>query len=137
MPELPYNENKKAKGETDTVDIFTCGIGYIVVTILLVLFSGYAYLVNFYRAADDPEKKDIELSGIALTPLWPFQLLFGVVGTVFKAVLFGIILLLFSVGAVVIRKPFFWRWIKPIVLGIGNRLMKANTFLIRLFDRRQ
>lgn len=43
--------------------------GCFVVSILLLLFSGYAYLVNYRLAADDPARKDYDLFAVFLVPI--------------------------------------------------------------------
>lgn len=116
--------------------VYDCCLGYLVVSILIWLFSGYAYLVNRGYAPGDPARRDYDPLAVFLAPFtWPFLAFGGFVVTILKAVLFGIFLLLFSIAAAVIRKPFFWRWLEPIVLKVGRRTLKANTFLIRLFTR--
>jgi hypothetical protein len=124
---------QQVQGETTMVEIHFCGAGLIFVTILLFLFTLYAYLVNKGREPNDPGKKDLELAGILFIPLWPAQFLFGLVVTLIKAVLYGVCLLVFTAAVVLIRKPFFWRWIEKPVLQIGTKILEVNTFLIRLF----
>jgi hypothetical protein len=110
--------------------------GCFVVSILVLLFSGYAYLVNNRLAPNDPARKDYEPGAVFLAPItWPFYVVVGFMVTIIKAVFFGVFLLLFSLAVAVIRKPFFWPWIEPFVSRIGRSLLKANTFLIRLFYR--
>jgi hypothetical protein len=35
----------------------------------------------------------------------------------------------------VIRKPFLLEWLKKIAIALGDRLLEAHTFLIRIFLR--
>ena len=114
----------------------TCCLGYLVISILLWLFSGYAYLVNARRAASDPEWRDYNPLAVFLAPVtWPFLIFGGFIVTIIKAVFFGIFLVLFSIVVALFRKPFLWRLIEPLISGIGRRVLKGNTFLIRLFER--
>jgi hypothetical protein len=117
------------------MDYFACCVaGMLIISILACLFSGYAYHVNQRYAHDDPARRDYDLLAVFLAPItWPFLAFGGLVLTIIKAVLFGIFLLVFSIAVAVIRKPFFWPWIEPIVSMIGRRLLKANSFMIRLF----
>jgi len=108
-----------------------CCVGYLVISILFWLFAVYAYLFNHTRSSGEYESLSILLVPIT----WPFLLFGGFTLAVLKAILFGVFLLIFSLAAAVIRKPFFWPWIEPLILGIGRGLLKANTFLIRLFKR--
>lgn len=113
-----------------------CVTGIVVVSILLWLFSGYAYLANRRLAPNDPAKKEYDLGAVFLAPItWPLVAFGGLVFTIIKAVLFGVFLLVFSAAVAVIRKPFFWPWIEPIISRIGRVLLKINTALIRLFTR--
>ncbi|HUG34008.1 MAG TPA: hypothetical protein VMJ90_04515 [Anaerolineales bacterium] len=113
-----------------------CCVGYLVISTLVWMFSSYAYLDNRRREINDPEQKDYDLRAVFFAPFtWPFLLFGGAVFTIIKAVFFGVFLLVFSLAVAVIRKPFFWPLIEPIVSRIGRRLLKANTFLVRLFDR--
>jgi hypothetical protein len=110
---------------------YYCCVGYVVISILFWLFSLHTYFFNHTRASGEYDPLAILLVPIT----WPFLLFGGFIVTVLKAILFGVFLLVFSLAAAVIRKPFFWPWIEPGILGIGRRLLKANTFLIRLLDR--
>jgi hypothetical protein len=123
------------QGEILTVDILTCFMGYIGLTLLLFLFAGIAYLVNKNRLPDDPAKIDLDRSAILLTPLWPFMAVGAVILSVIKAVFYGIFLILFSLALLLFRKPFFCRLMAPIVTGMGTKLMRINTFILRLFTR--
>jgi hypothetical protein len=117
-------------------DFENCITGCLVISILLLLVSGYAYLVNRRYSSNDPARKDYDFRAVFLAPItWPFLFLFGFFFTIIKAIFFGIFLLVFSIAVAVIRKPFFWPWIEPSILRIGRGLLKMNTFLIRLFDR--
>ena len=114
----------------------TCCLGYLVISILLWLFSGYAYLVNARRASSDPEWRDYNPLAVFLAPVtWPFLVFGGFIVTIIKAVFFGIFLVVFSLVVALFRKPFLWRLIEPLISGIGRRVLKGNTFLIRLFER--
>ena len=119
------------------MDYFSCCFaGILLISVLAWLFSGYAYHVNQKYAHDDPARKDYDPLAVILAPItWLFMIFGGFVVTVIKAVLFGIFLLVFSIAVAVIRTPFFWPRIEPIVSRIGGRLLKSNTLLIRLFYR--
>jgi len=113
----------------------TCCLGYLVISILLWLFSGYEYLVNARLTSTDPEWKDYNPLAVFLAPVtWPFLVFGGFIVTIIKAVFFGIFLVLFSLVVALFRKPFLWRLLEPLISGIGRRVLKGNTFLIRLFE---
>ena len=106
---------------------------YVLLSLILWLFAGYAYFVNMRRPAGDPDKKDFRFSGIFLAPItWPFFLTSFLVLLVSRALLFGIFLIFFTLALVFIRKPFIFIWLDKIATRIGNKLLNANTGLIDL-----
>jgi hypothetical protein len=107
--------------------------GVLLVTLILYACAGYSYSLNAKRAADDPKKLDIPLSVVLFAPLtWPL-LLIGVISLfIIKALLYSVFLVLFTVALLVIRKPFLFTWLKEIATWIGDRLLQANIFLIRI-----
>jgi hypothetical protein len=42
-----------------------------------------------------------------------------------------LVLVLFTIGLMAIRKPFLFVWLDKIATKIGNKLLDANTFLIK------
>lgn len=106
--------------------------GILVLMLLVMACAGYAYLVNARRPADDPKKKDYELGGIFLAPVtFPLLLVGSISIFILKAVLYGVFLILFTIALVLIRKPFLLVWLDKIATRIGDKLLEANTFLIR------
>jgi len=45
---------------------------------------------------------------------------------------YGLFLILFAIALVVVRKPFVLQWLDRVFTGIGNKLLWANTFLIKV-----
>jgi hypothetical protein len=105
-------------------------------TLFLFACAGYAYRVNAKRNPDDPKKKDFHPVAILLAPFtWPF-ILFGFISIfIIRAILYGVFLVLFIFALVFIRKPFLLIWLDKIARAIGDRLLEANTYLIKLFLR--
>jgi ABC-type multidrug transport system permease subunit len=111
---------------------FSCS-AYLLLTVLLWIFAGYAYIVDTMRPADDPEKKNYKFNAIFLAPIsWPLLLVGGGVTLVLRAFLFGISLILFTVAMVLMRKPFWLIWLHKIVTKIGGKLLDINSILIEL-----
>jgi hypothetical protein len=50
-----------------------------------------------------------------------------------RALLYGVFLLIFTVGLVVVRKPFIFIWLDRLATKVGTLLLEANTVLIRIF----
>lgn len=139
LPKLPYNVRQKGMGDIFKVDMnyfSVCIWGILLISILAWLVSGYAYFINRRNSRGNPGGREFDLLAVFLAPVtWPLFLFVGMVFTIIKAVFFGVFLVLFSILMVVIRKPFFWPWIEPVISHVGRELLKANTFLIRLFKR--
>lgn len=94
--------------------------------------AGYAYLVNARRPADDPKKREYSLGAIFLSPfLWPFLLVGGFAVLVIRVVSYLVLLVLFMIAIIAIRKPFLFIWLDKIGTWVGGRLLDANTFLIK------
>ena len=106
---------------------------YIPISLVLFAFMGYAYRVNARRAADDPQKRDYHPLATLLFPTWPIWILVLFSLFILRALAYGVFLVLFTVALVVIRKPFLFVWLEKAATVIGNKLMRANMLIIRLF----
>jgi len=104
-----------------------------VLSLIFFGFAGYTYRVNSKRTADDSTKKDYHPAAIFLTPLWPVFLFASISLFILRAMAYSIFLVLFTIGLVVFRKPFILTWLSKIALKIGDKLLQANTLLVRLF----
>ena len=108
-------------------------LGFLLFTLILYACASYAYRLNAKRAADDPKKLDIPLGVVLFAPLtWPLLLIGVIFLFIIKALLYGVFLVLFTVALLVIRKPFLITWLKEIAAWIGDRLLQANIFLIKI-----
>jgi hypothetical protein len=93
----------------------------------------YAYHVNEQRPEDDPKKRDFHRKAILLAPLtWGLFIFGSIIFFLLRALLYGVFLILFTLALLVIRKPFLIQWLRDTALRIGDRLLAANTFIIRL-----
>lgn len=107
-----------------------------VISFLLLFFAGYAYFVNSLRQPDDPTRQDFEPAALVLAPLtWPFFLLYLIVSTIIKAILFGFFLVAFIFAAIFSWMLIHLTWIHKGIMKIGTEILKANTSLIRLFKQ--
>ena len=101
--------------------------------LLIFACAGYAYHVNAKRPSDDPKKKDFHPGAIFLAPFtWPFFLFAFIFIFVLRVLVYGLFLILFTIALIAIRKPFLFIWLDSIATHIGNKLLEANTFLIRI-----
>lgn len=110
-----------------------CFVGYLLISLVIYLCAGYVYRVNARRKADDPEKRDYHPAAVPLSLGWPLLVPLMVILFVLRALAYGVFLILFTVGLVVIRKPFLLVWLMKAATKIGTMLLNANTFLIRRF----
>ena len=111
-----------------------CCQGYILLSLILWAFAGYAYRVNTRRSADDPKKRDFHPAAVFLAPItWPLFVLGFISLFILKAILYGIFLVVLTIALVVVRKPFIFVWLDKIATKVGNMLLEANTQLIKIF----
>ena len=103
-----------------------------ILTVLAFLSAWVAYRANARRQYADPDKKAFEFSAVWLAPLtWPLLIPLAILLTAIRAIV-GILLVgLFALGVLAIRKPFIISWLEKIALKVGNKLMLANSILIR------
>lgn len=106
---------------------------YIAGSLLLSASTGYAYRVNSRLEAGDPQKKVYHPLAIVLLPFWPVLALASLSLFVLRAAAYGIFLLVFTFALVVIRKPFLLSWLEKTARNVGNKLLKANMLIVRLF----
>jgi hypothetical protein len=106
----------------------------------LMLFAwvcaAYAYFINARRLSDDLEKKDFLLAAVFLAPITfiPFLACF-VLLLIARAIVYGASLFVSILLLIVFRKWFFLVWLHKALTYVGDKLLEANTFLIRLFLR--
>jgi hypothetical protein len=110
---------------------YTC-TGLVIITLILYICAKYAYHVNARRPDDDPQKRDFRTGYIfpALF-LWPFFLLAYIAIFALRALLYILFLILFPIILLVLRKPPQAVWLHKIATSIGDKLLEANTFLIK------
>jgi hypothetical protein len=109
-----------------------CWPVWILLSLIAWAFAGYAYRVNAKRLAGDPKKRDFHPAAIFLAPiLWPL-FLFGYISIlVIKVVAYGVFLVLFTVALFVFQKSSV-PWLDDTAAWIGDKLLGANTFLIKV-----
>jgi len=108
--------------------------GSLLFMFLAMACAAYAYHVDARRPADDPKKRDYPPVAIILVPIMlPVFAVLYVSLFILRAVLYGIFLILFVITLIVFRESFLLRWLHKIATYIGNKLLDANTILIRLF----
>ena len=112
--------------------IVNCVKGYILISLILWGCTGYVYRVNSKRTPVDPLKKDFQPAAVFLTPIWPFLAVLCFFIFILRAVFYTILLILFTIGLVVVRKPFIIIWLTKLATKVGNKLLEVNTLLIRL-----
>lgn len=107
---------------------------FLVVTLLTVLCTTYAYYANAKRLDGDPTKKNYHPLAILLSPISiPLLMLTSIFLFLLRVVTYGILIILFPFALFVIRKPFLLEWLKKKAMAIGELLLEVNSLLIRIF----
>ncbi|MEW6287461.1 MAG: hypothetical protein AB1509_14655 [Chloroflexota bacterium] len=106
---------------------------YLITSLILFLSMGYAYYVNARKPAGDPQKRDYHPLAFTLLPFWPLELSVVLVLFVLRALLYGVFLVLFTLALIFIRKPFLLMWLAKAAQYIGDRMLRLNTWIVRLF----
>jgi hypothetical protein len=117
-------------------DVNRCWNGVIVLVAILMSCALYAHYIDSKRPADDPKKKHHHPLAVLLAPVtFPILLVLSISLFILKVLVYGIFAVLFIFALIFIRKPFLLEWLRKIAIGIGDRLMEANSLLIRIFLR--
>ena len=108
-------------------------LGYLLITLILYVCVGYAYYINEQRSTDDPKRRDIPPVVVLLAPItWPLLIIGFISLFIIKVVIYSVFLVLFTIALLAIRKPFLLERLKKAAAWIGEKLLEANLFLIKL-----
>jgi hypothetical protein len=103
---------------------------YLIITFCALI----AYYVDSRRAEDDPKKKNHHPLAIVFAPMtFPFFLVLFIFLFLLRVLVYGVFTILFILMLIIVRKPFILEPIQKTAIRIGDRLMEANTMLIRFF----
>ena len=105
---------------------------FILLSLIVWACAGYSYRVNAERPADDPRKRDFHPGAIFLAPItWPL-FLFGYISLfIIKALAYSVFLILFTAALLAFQTSSL-PWLEDAAAWIGDKLLEANTFLIRM-----
>lgn len=110
------------------------GWGIFLYALLTIACAGYAYRVNARYPADDPKKQEYHPAAILLAPFTlPIFVVLAILIFIMKTVLYALLLILFVVALIFVREPFIFKWLHKVAVSIGNKLLAANTAIIKLF----
>jgi hypothetical protein len=110
---------------------FKCVIGVI---LLLILCASYAYYVDSKRSKEDPKKKNFHPLAILFAPVtFPILLVLSIGLFLLRVLVYGTFAILLILALILVRKPFILEVLQKIAIRIGDRLMEANTLLVRFF----
>jgi hypothetical protein len=102
--------------------------------LVVTICAGYAYYVDSKRSDDDPKKRDFHPLAILLAPItFPLVLILSISFFVLRVLTYGVFMVLFILALIIIRKPFILAILQKIATAVGDRLMEANTIVIRFF----
>ena len=104
----------------------------LALTIFMIGCAVYAYRVNSRLPQDDPKKREFYFGAIFLAPItWIFFLFASITIFILRVIFYILFLILFTIAVLAFRKPFLFVWLDKIATKIGNKLLEANTFLIK------
>jgi len=109
--------------------------GLLWITLFICLCVIYAYFVNSQREDDDPQKRNYHISAIFLALFtWPFLLIAFVSLFLLRAFFYSFFLILFTFSLIFIPiRSYQPSWLEKTAARIGEKLLQANTLLIKLF----
>ena len=112
-------------------------IGMLIISLLVAACTLYAYSIDSQRPADDPKKKNYHLGALLFTLFtWPIFLFAFIFIFVMRAVLYGFFFIFFTLFLIFIpRESTGPTWVEKKAASLGEWLLEANMFLIRLFLR--
>ena len=111
--------------------------GVLGISFLAASCAGYAYAVNAQRAEDDPDKKDYG-PGLVVLAFFTWPVLLPLVISLFllRVALYSLFIIVFAVFLLILpRQRPEPTWAETRVIKLGNALLKANSFLIKLMLR--
>jgi hypothetical protein len=104
----------------------------------MIVCALYAFRVNARLPSDNPRKRNFKVGAILLAPItWPFFLLASITVFILRALVYTVFLVLFAFALLAIRKPFLLVWLHKTATRIGDKLLEANSFLIKAFWSRK
>jgi hypothetical protein len=96
------------------------------------VMSAFTHFYNEGLPAGHEEKKTYHpyawVSAPFTLPLWA---LVAILSAILYTVFFGLLLAVFALALVAIRKPFLIKWLKETALKVGGFFLKINTRLLR------
>ncbi len=96
--------------------------------------AGYTYYIDSKRSNDDPQKRHYSALAVLFAPVtWPLLFAFSICIFLMRVLIYGVFLVLCVIALIIFRKPFILQWLHKIATSVGDKLLQANTLLIRLF----
>ena len=109
-------------------------IGMLLLSVFVTACAAQAYAVNAARSQDDPEKKEFRPGALLFVFFtWPILVPAALSLFLIRALLYGVFIIVFSVFLILMpRVSSEPAWLERKIVRIGNALLEANTFLIKL-----
>ena len=107
---------------------------FIGIYLFITLCASIAYYADSRRSEDDPKKKNYHPLAIVFAPItFPIFLVLFIFLSLLRVLVYGAFTILFILMLILVRKPFILEPMQKIAIRIGDRLMEANTILVRFF----
>ena len=111
-----------------------CCNGILLLMLVIMTCAFYTYHVNSKRPDDDPKKKDYHPLAILFAPItFPILAILYISFFILRVLVYGMFMVLFILALIVVRKPFILEAMQKIAIRVGDRLMEANSMLVRFF----
>ena len=107
------------------------------ITLIICLCVIYAWIVDSQREEDDPEKRNYQVGAIVLALFtWPILLIVFISLFLLRVFFYGFFLAVFTIALLFLpRGSYQLSWLEKAAARIGERLLQANTLLIKIFLR--
>jgi hypothetical protein len=108
----------------------SCCLGVVVIWAM----TAFTQFHNNRLPDSDEEKKTYHPYAWVVAPFTlPLWAILAILSAILYAIFFGLLLFVFILALIVLRKPFLFKWLKETALKVGRPLLKLNTRLLNLF----
>jgi len=111
--------------------------GTLIISLLITVCAVYAYSANARRSQEDPEKR-IYHPGLVLVAFFTWPILIPALISLFlvRVLLYAIFMIVFTVFLIILpREAPQPTWVESKMTKLGDALLEANLFLIRVLLR--
>jgi|SRR5215210_2406771 len=111
--------------------------GILIISLLITVCAVYSYSVNAQRSQEDPEKRNYR-PGLVLLAFFTWPILIPALISIFlvRVLLYAVFMVVFTLFLIILpRDTSEPTWIESKMTKLGDVLLEANLFLIRVLLR--